>query len=88
MTGRPLPLGRENPPVGAGWMPMREVSSIIIDLSGMKIVSKGKHQESDTNFLEKLHKEVKEDYNNNRDILVEFFTYYVRPVTVNFNHYY
>ena len=53
---------------------MREVSSIIIDLSGMKIVSKGKHQKSDTNFLEKLYKEVKEEYNNNRDILIEFFT--------------
>ena len=69
-------------------MPMSVVSYLIMSLSGMKIVSKGKHQKSDTNFLEKLYKEVKEDYNNNRDILVEFFTYYVRPVTVNFNHYY
>ena len=53
---------------------MSVVSYLIMSLSGMKIVSKGKYQESDTNFLEKLYKEVKEDYNNNRDTLVEFFT--------------
>ena len=55
-------------------MPMKEVSYLIMSLSGMKIVSKGKHQKSDTNFLEKLYKEVEEDYNNNRETLVEFFT--------------
>ena len=40
-------------------MPMSVVSYLIMSLSGMKIVSKGKYQESDTNFLEKLYKVIR-----------------------------
>ena len=50
-------------------------------------MSKVKHQEADTIFLKKHIKEVKKDYINNRDTLVEFFTNYGFDKELNFqNH--